>query len=120
MSDWNSNNRACTTTWTTLRVLGQISKRRTFNTTGPLKMTELTFWASTGSGQARTTAAKTLSIQMHNVFTMLRGASLESGITQAKAIETMVGVLKDKDKTVADLAEMNDASYLFWRESDEG
>jgi hypothetical protein len=117
MADWSRNHRACATTWTTLLVLHQ--SRKTFDKAGIVPMTELTFWNQAASAAMRTLQAKTLAAQMDNVFCMVRGATYEAGVTRAKATADMVEVLTDADKTIADLAEVNDANYKFWGEEDD-
>jgi len=42
METWNRNNRACTTTWTTLRLLHQTIEK--FETAGLITMENLAFW----------------------------------------------------------------------------
>jgi hypothetical protein len=116
MLEWSKNNRACTTTWTTLRVLDQ--NGRTFDKSGPVKMEQLTFWNKAASAQMRKLQAQTLSTQIDNVFRLIRGAKYESGVTRAQAIAGMVATMTDAEKTIADLAEVNDASYQFWGEKD--
>lgn len=115
MADWNPNNRACTTTWSTLRILDQSSK--TFNKSGGLRMDQLTFWNPTASSEMRKVQATTLATQMDNVFTIVRGAKYEKNITKAKAVQSMVDILVDSEMTMADLAAVCDDNYLFWGES---
>lgn len=115
MADWNPNNRACTTTWSTLRILAQSQK--TFNKSAGLRMDQLTFWNPTASSEMRKVQATTLATQMDNVFTLVRGAKYEKKVTKEKAIATMVDVLVDSGMTVADLAAVCDDQYVFWGEN---
>ena len=115
---WSANNRACTTTWSTLRLLDQISSRRTFDTTGALKMSDLTFFSLLGTKDALQLRADSLSAQLDNVFRQVRGADYESGVDRKKALTGMSGILAQKDKTVADLADVIDDSYLFFGEGE--
>lgn len=115
MSTWSKNNRACTTTWTTLIVLDQI--KETFKDSGIKKMSDLTFWNKAASSEMRKIMATTLSIQIDNIFTMVRGAKYESGRTKEMAIADILDLLQKEDKTVADLAKTNDKNYLMWQEA---
>ncbi len=118
MANWSSNNRACTTTWTTLRILNQISPEKTFGETGSVKMEELTFWNPLSSAEIREIQAKTLAIMMDNIFRMVRRAEYEKEADHQKATDAIVNTMVDADKTIADLAEINDKNYLFWKETE--
>ena len=111
MSNWSKNNRAHTQTWFALRVLDQ--KKKTFKTSEKVKMKSLAFWNPTASQQARAVAAKTLAIQMDNIFRMTFAAKSEPGVTKAKAVSAMAAVLKTADKTMCDLGVTNDKNYAF-------
>ncbi len=117
MNKWSRNNRACTTTWSTLRVLHQLVAK--FDTAGSIKMDELTFWNSSTTPELRTIQANTLAYQIDNFFRMIRRAQFEAGSTHENAITDMVKCLLDKNKTVTDFAELNDFYYLFWGEDDD-
>jgi hypothetical protein len=117
MADWSRNHRACATTWTTLLILHQ--NRKTFDKSGDVKMAELTFWNQTASAPMRTLQAKTLAAQIDNMFRLTRGAQYEAGVTRTKATTDISDTLVDSDKTIADLAEVNDANYRFWGEEDD-
>jgi hypothetical protein len=82
-------------------------------------MRQLTFWNQAASGPMRTLQAKSLSAQMDNVFRLVRGAEYESGITRAAATSDMANILADGEKTIAELAEVNDTNYQFWGEEDD-
>jgi hypothetical protein len=114
MADWTKNNRACTTTWTTLRVLDQNDK--VFNDSGNVKMSGLTFWNAAASADMRKLQATTLATQMDNTFRMIRKANFEAGVTKEAAIAAMIDILTTEDKTISDLAAAIDEKYLFWEE----
>jgi len=114
MGIWNRNNRACSTTWTTLRVLDQNDK--VFKDSGTVRMSELTYWNQIADADIRKVQAAALANQMDNVFRQIRRAEYEDGITRAKAVGDMVNTLTNKEKTISDLAEIIDANYLFWGE----
>ena len=116
MPNWSTNNRSCTTTWTTLRIMGQISESLLFKDAGTERMNKLTFWSQSASSDIRQTQVRTLAIMMDNIFRMIRGAKYEEGINNQKAVSDIVNILVNADKTIAELAETNDKNYLFWRE----
>jgi hypothetical protein len=118
MANWNKNNRACTTTWTTLRVLDQ--NRKVFKESGEVTMTGLTFWNPTASAEMRKIQATTLADEMDKTFLRVRKAKYEEGIDREKALKDMVGILISEEKAISDLAEIIDADYQFWgEETDE-
>lgn len=114
MADWSVNNRACTSTWMALRLLAQ--HKKVFGKTGELTMPHLAFWNSATSDEMRDVQARTLAIQLNNIFRAIDGATLEAGVKEADAISEMEALLVDEDKTVADLAEVNDSNYRFFGE----
>lgn len=114
MCTWNKNNRACTTTWTTLRVLDQNMK--IFNDSGTVKMSNLTFWNPTASADMRKFQATALANQMDNVFRLIRRAKYENDVTKEKAVTDITNTLINEDKTICNLAEVIDVDYLFWGE----
>ena len=118
MAIWNANNRACTTTWTTLRVMGQIPQDMVFNDAGEVKINKFTFWGEMSSTDMKQTQARALAIMMDNIFRMIRGAKYEQGKTNQQAIEDITNTLVNGEKTIADLAEINDANYYFWKENE--
>jgi hypothetical protein len=111
MFDWNQNNRACKTTWSTLFILDQSDQA--FADSGTIKMCELTFWALSVSDEMRRIQARTLSIQMHNIFRLIRKATLEPGVSVEQAVGDMFALLLNENKTMCDLAEANDRNYRF-------
>lgn len=114
VNSWNRNNRACTTTWTTLRVLDQIDE--VFKDSGDVRMSELTFWNQAASADMRKLQATTIANQMDNIFRLIRRATYEEGVTREKAVSDMVNIMANEDKTVSDLSEVIDTDYLFWGE----
>ena len=114
MADWSVNNRACTSTWMALRLLAQ--HKKVFGKTGELTMPQLAFWNSATSDEMRDVQARTLAIQLNNIFRAIDGATLEAGVKEADAISEMEALLVDEEKTVADLAEVNDSNYRFFGE----
>lgn len=116
-SAWSANNRACKTTWTTLRILNQLEQ--TFDKAGAVKMDGLTFWNQGSSSDSRESVAHSLSIQIDNVFRLIRGARYEGGVTKPEAVQGMLDILLDESKTVTDLALVADALYQFWKEDED-
>src|SRR5688572_6762217 len=114
MAEWSVNNRACTSTWMALRILAQ--HRRVFSKTCELTMQQLAFASSAISNDMRDVQARTLALQLNNVFRRIDGATLEPGVTEGQAVAAMEAVLVDDDQTVADLASVNDGNYRFFGE----
>jgi hypothetical protein len=112
MFTWNKNNRACTTTWSTLLILDQINAA--FIDSSAIQIRDFTFWNKTGSSDMRNVLANTLAIQMDNIFTIIRGAQYENGVTKETAINGIMNILSVGDQTVSDLAELNNRNYVFW------
>jgi hypothetical protein len=115
MADWTKNNRACTTLWTTLFNMQQLSTN--FDDSGDLKINDLTFYNALGSSDLRRQQATIIADQLDNIFRVGRGAKYESEIDRTKAIAGMVSILTDENKFVKDLASNVDDSYNFWDES---
>ncbi len=111
MADWNKNNAACRSTWGTLRVMEQT--RKTFPHAGAVPMRELAWWNPAATAAMRREQATALARQLDNAFVFVSGAAYEDGMTSAKAVKDMVAVLTVEDRTIADLAEVNDANYQF-------
>ena len=99
MANWSKNNRACKTTWTTLRVLEQNSKA--FVDTGDVTMKDLTYWNATATADMREFQAEVLATQIDNVFRLIRKARYEDGVDKEKAVSDMSGVLKSEGCLVA-------------------
>jgi uncharacterized membrane protein len=111
MATWSANNLACTTTWTTLLALDQNTE--VFADSGDIPMTGLTFFNNAASDSMRRQNAEALASMIDNIFRVLRGASYEAGKDRNSAVKDMVAILTDAAKTIADLAEANDANYRF-------
>jgi hypothetical protein len=114
MAEWSVNNRACTSMWMALRILAQ--HKKVFGQAGALTMKDLAFRNTTASDELHEVQARTLAVQLNNVFQKIDGAKLESGVTEGTAVADMEAVLTDDAKTVADLAEVSDRCYRFFGE----
>jgi len=114
MADWSNNNRACTTLWTTLYAMQQLSTN--FDDSGDLKMNDLTFYSSLDSADLRKQQSTIIADHMDNVFRLGSGAIFEAGIDRTKAMSNMIDVLTDEKKQVKDLASIVDDAYIFWGE----
>lgn len=115
MADWSKNNRACTTLWTTLTKMQQLSTN--FDDSGDLKMNDLTFYNALGSADLRKQQAIIIADQLDNIFRIGRGAEYEKDIDRSKAISSIVAILIDEEKLVKDLASTVDDAYNFWGET---
>jgi hypothetical protein len=98
--------------------MGQIPQGLVFKDSGQVKISEFTFWGEMSSAEMRQTQARSLAIMMDNIFRMIRGAQYEEGISNHQAVESITNTLVDGEKTVADLAEINDTNYFFWKENE--
>jgi hypothetical protein len=114
MGQWSKNNRACTTLWSTLHLLQQLTTN--FNDSGKLTMSDLTFYNPLSSAQQRRQESFVLADQLDNIFRKIRGATYEAGVERTEAIHIMVEKLVIKSAEVQDLAECIDTSYAFWGE----
>ena len=114
MAEWTKNNRACTTLWTTLYNMQQLTTN--FDESGELKMSDLTFYNVLSSSDLREQESKIIADQLDNVFRIGRGAKYEEEVDRSKAMSSMIEVLTNEDKEVKELAETVDESYLFWGE----
>jgi len=115
MSNWSNNNRACTSTWTTLFRMGQI--RANFSDSGKLPIGQLTFYSNLSSAELRRQEASIIADQMDNIFRFGRGAVYEESFDRTKSLSQMVEILVTEDMTVTDLARTIDDCYLFWQEN---
>lgn len=114
MATWSTNNRSCTTVWSTLFSMQQLTTN--FADSGALKMNELTFFNELSSSEQRSHEIAMLADQLDNVFINGRGAKYESGVTHSSAVSGLVAVLTEANQTVADLASTADSLYQFWGE----
>lgn len=115
---WSNNNLAHVHTWMALRVLNQSSK--TFNASENVKVREFEFWVEGDSAQMREQKARALSVQVDNIFRMFQGASYESGFSKIRAVNALAKVLKNGDKTMAELGDVADECYFFAEELTHG
>lgn len=114
MADWSKNNRACTTLWTTLYAMQQLSTN--FGDSGDLKMNDLTFYNALGSAELRKQQSTIIADQLDIVFRHGSGASFETDVDRTIAMNGMIEVLTEETKCVKDLASAIDDSYIFWGE----
>jgi hypothetical protein len=114
MADWTKNNRACTTLWTTLYAMKQLSTN--FNDSGDLKINDLTFYNALGSAELRKQQSTIIADQLDNVFRLGSGATFETDFDRTKAMGTMIEILTNEEKQVKDLASAVDDAYSFWGE----
>jgi hypothetical protein len=108
---WDKHNLACVNTWAFLRGLGQYSA--VFSTAGQIKMSELKFYDADMSGDAVQAEARNLALQLDRIFTKALLASYESGYGLAKAVDALVVVMVEGEKTLTDLGEVVDGAYDF-------
>jgi hypothetical protein len=111
MADWSKNNLAHTNTFLALRILAQTTRK--FPTAGAQEVQKLAFWVVGDSADMRTGKAKSLATQVHNVFTLAFGSTLETGTTKVGSIKAMADVLADGNKTVNALADVAHDNYDF-------
>lgn len=114
MADWDRNNLACQCTWADLFVLKQ--SRKPFKDSGEIQMRDLLFFNPAAGSGTLENEAKMLADELDIIFRRVDGAKFEKGVTKAKAQADMVAVLKKATQTMADLAEVINANYLFWGE----
>jgi len=112
MANWSKNNRACTTLWTTLYSMQQLSTN--FDDSGNLKMNDLTFFNALVSAELRKQQSTIIADQLDNVFRLGSGATFETGIDRTKAMSNMIDILTEEEKQVKDLASAVDDAYNFW------
>lgn len=111
MSDWSRNNKAHVSTWLSLYVLDQLSV--SFKEAKDLKVSALTFWSPLDSEDMRRARAKTIGIQLDNMFQFIYGATLEDGVTRERAITTLQDALAKADTTLPALGRSVDDCYDF-------
>ena len=114
MADWSKNNLSCRTTWLALRILEQ--SKKVFSKSATVRMDQLLFWNAADSAAMRTAKARTIAIQLDNIFTLSAEARYEANSNKQTAIAAMVEILTDAGQTIADLASANDENYLFFGE----
>ena len=114
---WSVGTRACKTVWSTLVILDQMHELVLFLEAGQRKMQDLLFFANDAADTTLGVRARGLAFTMDSIFRIARGAEFEDEITHNQAIEAMVEVLIDKDKTVENLADVADDQYRFHGEA---
>jgi hypothetical protein len=113
MANWTVDKPAHVDTWLSLFRLGQL--RKPFNASGRIKMSELTFYNPTMGSDSLKVEATLIANTIDRVFTSW-GAQLENNISRITALNEMIKVLLDKDKTILELAEKNDENYFYVNE----
>lgn len=111
MSTWSNNNLSQVHTWMVLRVLNQSCN--TFDTSETIQVKQFTFWNDSDSDGMRETKAKSLAIQIDNIFRQFQGATYEPASNIGKAIDDMSQVLLRGDNTICTLAQSADDNYQF-------
>ena len=103
--DMNPNNRASTTTWTTLYGLKQVGSN--FKDSGRILINDLPELTGGNSGMVA------LADQIHRVITVGRGARSISGNNE---VLSAINEASKNNETVCDLAKRLDEKYNFWNE----
>lgn len=78
-------------------------------------MSALTFYNPTVGNDSLKVEATLIADTIDRVFTTW-GAKLENNISRNTALNDMIKILLNKDKTILDLAEKNDENYFFTNE----
>jgi hypothetical protein len=84
-----------------------------FNDAGNSKVTELRMYQPNIGADALRQNAEILAHQLDNFFRMIHKAILEPDKTLHDAIGGLVNVLIDRQKTIFDVAQQIDSTYLF-------
>ena len=108
---WTSNNLACLNVWSTTYVMKQ--HKKTFKNAELLKMKELLFYNPLLTKDELTFEAEGIADFFDKVFKNTCAATYEENVTKSLAMEAMVNVLIDGNKTMADLAAIVDDNYKF-------
>lgn len=111
MSTWSNKKPACVMTWVTLAIMDQ--SKKAFPRSENVKVKNLQFWNPASNPQLRKARARGLAIQMDGLFKELGGAKYEPGVNRQKAVSASLQVLEDGEKTLSDLASVNNAHYRF-------
>ena len=109
MAAWKKDVIACRLTWYVLGVLNQ--SKQAPEDSGDIPVSDFEFWLP--DEDLRRTAAKSLAIQLNNVFQTYYGAKYEEGSMRSVAIPAMHECLMDEEMTMADLAEVVNENYRF-------
>jgi hypothetical protein len=79
-------------------------------------MSDLLFYNPTSSQDYLKIEATLIANKIDQQFT-IGGAKLENSISRNSALMDMITTLLDKNKTILDLAEVNDKNYYFINEN---
>jgi hypothetical protein len=110
-NSWNNNNLACTDTWGYLFLYEELNVG--FFEAGDLKMPDLAFFNPAESTGMLENAAMELAARLNRAYRKKSHAQFEKGWDEPTAIEELKAILKDKDKTVSELAVKVDEIYSF-------
>ena len=110
-SSWSSDNLAQSVTWLLLANYADLTAK--FSDAQGVKMSTLAILNSASSPEMQDKAAKNFAAIFDRSFTTDFGAKFNSGWSTPKAVDEMTSILKDKDKTVGDLAAKVQAIYKF-------
>ena len=110
--EWSNNNAACVTTWSVLRLIEEIPVNKTFVKCGAMTVSQMRFFGANASPAMLAFQARSLAATMDSIFRNIRKAAYEQGITQAAARRAIAAILIDGTKTMPELAEVIDASYI--------
>lgn len=111
MSDWSKNNKAHVSTWLSLYVLDQVAV--SFKEAKDLAVRDLTFWSPLDSEEMRRAKARTLGVQLDNMFRLIYGATLEEAVEPEQAIGVLQEALAKADTKLPALAKSVDDCYDF-------
>ena len=112
--NWNGNNRAHTNTWGYLFLYEELNVG--FPEAGRVKMSGLAFYNPVASAGTLEAEALALAARLNRAFLKKSHARFEQGWDEPTAITAQKDILKDKDKTVSDLAVKVDEIYSFFGE----
>lgn len=87
--------------------------RKTFKKAGDQTMSQLLFYNPTLTKEELKFEAKGMAEFLDVVFKNTSNAKYEEGVNKAKAIDDMVDLFIDADKTMAELSEVVDNDYVF-------
>lgn len=110
---WTNEKMAHVDTWFTLFRINQLVAP--FPDAGKIKMSELTFYNPTASQDHLKIEATLVANAVDQLFTAF-GVKLENNVSRNAALTAMIEVLMNGNKTIEELAEVNDGNYLFVNE----
>src|SRR5438067_12042296 len=108
-NSWDNKNLADATTWLLLAIYEDLSVK--FADARDVKMSKLAFYNPTLSPDMLEAEARSTAAILDRAYRAKAGATFEQGWTIPKAVDEMTGILKDKEKTVSDLAIKVDEIY---------